>query len=237
MAGTNDFQTFAAGGGANVIDQADYLADTTLRANGFSAGVAESDVLNKVWRQSSFIAAAIAQLVANNDEDANDNGDLSEMVLKLTNAITAIASAVPAVASGSVLWFAANTPPAGYLECNGAVVSRTTYASLFAIVGTTFNTGGEPGTDFRLPDLRGYFIRGWDHGRGIDPARTFGSNQADAFASHSHVYTNPQVGSAGTDNGPGSTQANSTANGGTTGATGSTETRPKNVALLPCIKT
>jgi hypothetical protein len=55
--------------------------------------------------------------------------------------------------------------------------------------------------------------------------------------SHTHVYTNPQVGSAGTDNGLGSTQANTTANGGTTGATGGTETRPRNIALLACIKT
>jgi len=47
------------------------------------------------------------------------------------------------------------TPPQGWLLCDGSAVSRTTYAGLFAVLGTTFNHGGEAGTDFRLPDRRG----------------------------------------------------------------------------------
>jgi hypothetical protein len=163
MAGENEFFPFAAGGGANVIDQVAYEADTTLRANGFVAGVAESDVLNKVWRQSTFVAAAVAQLIANNEEDAEDNGDLSEFVLKLTNAISAIAAAVPSTPTGSVIWYAANAAPTGYLEADGAAVSRTTYAALFTAIGTTFGAG-DGSTTFNLPDLRGEFIRGWDDG-------------------------------------------------------------------------
>jgi microcystin-dependent protein len=66
-----------------------------------------------------------------------------------------------------VVAFARNTPPTGWLPCNGGAVSRTTYASLFASIGTTFGVG-DGSTTFNLPDLRGEFVRGWDNGRGVD---------------------------------------------------------------------
>jgi hypothetical protein len=56
---------------------------------------------------------------------------------------------------GSITKFAGATAPAGFLLCNGQVVSRTTYANLFAVCSTVYNIGGESGADFRLPDLRG----------------------------------------------------------------------------------
>jgi len=61
--------------------------------------------------------------------------------------------------------------PAGALLCFGQVVSRTTYAGLFAVLGTTFNTGGEAGTDFRLPDLRGRVAAGKDDMGGSSAGR------------------------------------------------------------------
>lgn len=60
---TNDFLPFAGGAGANTIDQATY-ASLPSRSTGFTAGVAQSAQLNKVWRQSSIIAAAVAQYIA-----------------------------------------------------------------------------------------------------------------------------------------------------------------------------
>lgn len=51
--------------------------------------------------------------------------------------------------------YCGSAAPTGYLMCIGQTISRTTYAALFAVVGTSYNTGGEAGTDFRLPDLRG----------------------------------------------------------------------------------
>ncbi len=133
---------------------------------------------------------------------------------------------------GQVAWFACNTPPTDWLECNGSAVNEADYPELFARIGTTF--GGGVGTFF-LPDLRGEFVRGWDHGRGVDPGRTFGSNQADELKSHTHTTTTAAsenqaviaVGGAFFD----------TNNATVTGATGGTETRPRNVALLPCIHT
>jgi microcystin-dependent protein len=92
---------------------------------------------------------------------------------------------VAGVPSGSVFCMAVATVPSGYLECNGAAVSRTTYAALFAIIGTTYGTGNGSST-FNLPDLRGEFVRGFDHGRGVDSGRSINNPQGASNASHNH---------------------------------------------------
>lgn len=89
------------------------------------------------------------------------------------------------VPAGTVMHFARNTAPPGYLKCNGAAVSRTAYAALFAAIGTTFGAG-DGFTTFNVPDLRGEFIRGWDDGRGVDGNRPFGSGQEMQLQSHNH---------------------------------------------------
>lgn len=63
---------------------------------------------------------------------------------------------------GVIQMFAGSTAPAGWLLCAGQTVSRSTYADLFAVIGTQFNTGGEAGTDFRLPNLLGKVPVGLD---------------------------------------------------------------------------
>lgn len=94
-----------------------------------------------------------------------------------------------ATSVGGVVLFPFEAPPTGYLECNGASLSRTEYPELFAAIGTKF--GSVDSDHFNVPDLRGEFIRGWDHGKGIDPGRTLGSLQTDSFKYHSHdVATN-----------------------------------------------
>lgn len=146
------------------------------------------------------------------------------------------ASSLDAVPTGAVFYFAANAAPTGYLVCNGSTISRTTYAALFAVVGTTFGAG-DGATTFKLPDLRGEFIRGWDNSRGVDSGRSFGSFQADELKSHTH---NSQYDTR-TPSGIDYSGANEIAGLGTdrtypTTATGGSETRPRNIALLPCIK-
>jgi microcystin-dependent protein len=142
---------------------------------------------------------------------------------------------------GTVIYFGANTAPTGYLKANGAVISRTTYASLFAVIGTTFGVG-DNSTTFGLPDLRGEFLRGWDDGRGVDSGRAFGTSQSYAVQSHIHsmwnamsrdsTYSDPNAYSAGTFAGGGG-QFYAHPN---TDTYGDTETRPRNVDLLACIK-
>lgn len=136
----------------------------------------------------------------------------------------------PSVAPGAIVPFARNTPPTGWLKANGALVPRTTYAGLFAAIGTTFGVG-DGATTFGLPDLRGEFVRGWDDGRGVDSGRVFGSAQADEFKSHTHTATTSSAISGASSSGTiGSPVAT------ITGATGGAETRPRNIALLVCIK-
>lgn len=76
------------------------------------------------------------------------------------------------IPTGSIANFGAGSAPTGWLLCDGSAVSRTTYADLFSIIGTTWNTGGEAGTDFRLPDYRGRAAMGKGTGTGLT-ARTF----------------------------------------------------------------
>jgi microcystin-dependent protein len=143
------------------------------------------------------------------------------------------------VPTGWVGYFAATTPPAGFLECNGAAISRTTYGGLFAVIGTTFGVG-DGVTTYNIPELRAEFIRGWDRTRGVDAGRAFGSSQEDAFEQHVHAsntfcYNTP--GSQAVNNlyyGTGASQGTFNTGGATSGS--GTETRPRNVALLPCIK-
>jgi len=78
--------------------------------------------------------------------------------------------------AGAIAFFARKTAPTGWLKANGEEVSRTTYADLFASIGTNFGSGDDENT-FRLPDLRGEFIRGWSNGRVVDGGRDFGSFQ------------------------------------------------------------
>jgi len=141
--------------------------------------------------------------------------------------------------AGEVAFFAMNNAPTGWLKANGATISRTTYAALFAAIGTTFGAG-DGSTTFHIPDLRAEFIRGWDDGRGTDSGRAFGSWQGEMVGNHTHGLSTDltrggTAGSAwayssGIENrayGPSATQ-------GIVGT--ATETRPRNVALLACIK-
>lgn len=134
--------------------------------------------------------------------------------------------------AAEIKYFATSTAPPGYLKANGAAVSRTVYTALFERIGTAFGAG-DGATTFALPDARGEFLRGWDDGRGIDPARVFGSNQGFMVETHTHPSSAlPSVNSR-----PIGTGVSEAATGGTvTGSYGGTETRPRNIALLACIK-
>ena len=100
---------------------------------------------------------------------------------------------------GTIIDSMASSPPTGYLNCDGSAVSRTTYAALFAAIGTSCGHG-DGSTTFNLPEDDGKFKRGTDNGAGNDPdasTRTaqatggntgddVGSVQDDAVANHTH---------------------------------------------------
>lgn len=173
----NQFLPFATDEDANVMSQADYTA-LAARQAGFQAGVASSQQLNKTWRQASIISTAIAQFICDNQaEDVLDNGEIPTLVTQLESAIQSfLGGNSTLVLPGTTVLWCAPVVPDGYLELAGQAISRTTYSALFALFGTTYGIG-DGSTTFNLPDLRGEFVRGWDHGRGIDTGRTLGSSQ------------------------------------------------------------
>lgn len=136
---------------------------------------------------------------------------------------------------------ATSTIPSGWLECDGQAVSRTTYSALFAAIGTVYGAGNGT-TTFNIPDMRGEFPRGWDHGRGVDAGRTLGSSQLDAFQGHTF-----RAAQSGGGSGPSfDVWANSTPvsapvapiSDGVNGTPRTaSETRGRNVALMFIIKT
>ncbi len=170
-----------------------------------------------------------------------DNADLTQ----LSSAIALLSTSIPA---GVILSHAANTAPTGWLECNGAAISRTSYADLFAAIGTVFGVG-DGSTTFNLPDLRGEFIRGWDNGRGIDAGRILGSAQLDALQNVTGTLGFDAFAYTGT--GPFTIQSGTSSSGQTSGSNISVmdfdlsaaagvrtaaETRPRNIALMQIIK-
>jgi len=160
--------------------------------------------------------------------------------------------------------FAMATAPTGWFSCDGTLLSRTTYALLFAAIGTTFGVG-DGSTTFAIPDLRGRFVRstGTD---GTATALALGVKQGHMFQDHGHSNTATASSVGNHTHGlpmsalEGNTtnqfaQGNATyigdqttyesgahghtitvsVNGANSGTTG-TETRPHNMALNYCIK-
>lgn len=86
------------------------------------------------------------------------------------------AAIVARLPAGFVAAWPGNTPPDGWLVCNGSAVSRTTYADLFAAIGTTFGAG-DGSTTFKLPDYQGDFLRGYLSGT----SSAIGTRQAEGL--------------------------------------------------------
>lgn len=166
-----------------------------------------------------------------------------------TQLLTAIQSL--GIPVGSIQAYGGTSVPSGWLDCNGASLQRTEYPDLFSAIGTAWGTASS--AEFNLPDLRGRFLRGRDQGVGVDPdaaSRTasnpggntgdeVGTVQADAVGSHTHSFSIP-LGDNNNDNANPPSASNGALVGitysGTTGGTGSTETRPKNAGVRFIIK-
>ncbi|MFL1388077.1 phage tail protein [Pseudomonas tritici] len=89
-------------------------------------------------------------------------------------AMVAKASALPV---GGMVPFPLGTVPPGYLEVDNSLFKDDVYPDLAAYLGKKFNLDGDAPDHTRLPESRGEFFRGWDHGRAIDPGRSIGSYQ------------------------------------------------------------
>ena len=160
---------------------------------------------------------------------------------------------------GSVIMFAAETAPEGYIEADGRALSKASYPELFNVLGERYSLLPDGPAVFRIPDLRGVFPRFWDHGRGIDVDSSgrldsgngttgdhVGTRQNFAIAQHSHSTT-PLRAQAASGNTPISNGYAIIPHGtpifhytisisNVVGPAVSAENRPTNVNLLPLIK-
>lgn len=118
---------------------------------------------------------------AKSDDPNSDSSD----ILATTKALQAAIAQLEDNDVGKVSFYDLDAPPPRHMRANGAAVSRTVYARLFAKIGTRHGAG-DGVTTFNLPDVRGLFIRSLDDGRNLDPGRVLGSVQADEIRSHSH---------------------------------------------------
>ena len=226
-------------------------------AKGTNSGDYTARIINPIGTQRLELHAAGGVKIASTPAaDANnDQVPTTAWVRSYAPSKSDLNNAAP---SGEIAFFARNSAPTGWLKANGAAVSRTTYAALFAAIGTTFGAG-DGSTTFNLPDLRGEFVRCWDDGRGIDTGRAFGAHQGDAirnivgqfvsddFNSSARLSAdNTGVFRSGVRQGE-HYDAHSDITGGAGGKHAITfdasrsvptanENRPRNIALLACIK-
>jgi hypothetical protein len=148
------------------------------------------------------------------------------------SAATAVAN-LGLTLTGVVLPFAWTTSRSGWLLCDGSAVSRTTYLDLFTAIGEHYGTGNGS-TTFNVPDLRGYFIRGSGTNSDGSASGSMGVKQADEFKAHTHTYNTKTADAVQSGSATACWIGNAT---GTSGSTGGTETRPKNIAMPYYIKT
>ncbi len=195
MAATNDFQSIAGGSGANVLTQAEYLALTTILANGMTSGIVPSNQMNKMLRQCSIIAAMVAQLIADaTGQNATDDGTTATLEANLARAIRG--DVWQGVDTGAVNAYAVALKPAslalapGMLVTIDAIVATNTAASTLDVDGhgalpVVFPGGGAlaggelvagDGAIFRLNHAGTEWILISSTGADVGPTPTAGDN-------------------------------------------------------------
>lgn len=225
--------------------------EVQLDAEAESGANAGSNVIINLYADDGVTATQIAKIV----RSTNAIEFSQQIAFDVLPTIGVAGPPILQSSAGQLGLFPGINAPAGFLIANGSLVSRTTYPLLYAyalasgaiVSDTTWMAGGVDGcfstgdgsTTFRLPDYRACFLRPWDDSRGIDAGRAIGTNQADSVGPHTHTYTQSNI--SNTTEGGGTGGAKNAGGGtGTTGGqtpTGTTETRPKNISILCCIKT
>lgn len=231
---------------ANAVTR-DKILDGTINSDDVAVGglnggnIADGTIASIDIGDGQVATADLADLAVTNAKIGNAAVDLNKLVDAVKQSLC------PA---GTILPYAGDTAPAGWLICDGTALNRNTYATLFAVVGTRFGYGDS--SNFRIPDLRGQFLRGRDGGVGRDPDRNsrtamnsggatgdaVGSVQGDQFRSHRHgvpIDSNGSNADNPTLNQTSGSDENYSLTPGTDSA-GGNETRPTNAYVNYIIK-
>lgn len=156
---TIDFLPFATGSGANVMSQAEWAA-LTQRLSGFQSGVAQSAQLNKAWRQSSIMAAVIAQFISDiTGQDVIDDGTTASILANLKSAVSAQATAVVGTARNARMFGTAPSPTATFMA-DEIVVSTALGGRVYRLPNfsrsVNLATTGAGGMDTGSPPSSGF---------------------------------------------------------------------------------
>nr|DAX93537.1 MAG TPA: tail collar fiber protein [Caudoviricetes sp.] len=247
-------------GGGNLSADRSIALATPSTLSGSTANWAGNDTVGHTHElaQATATLAGVVKLINHLNSTATDAALSAAMGKALNDAIAQLNTLLTGYTansfcpSGMIMTFAADYAPAGWLKANGAAVSRTVYANLFAAIGTRYGAGDGHST-FNLPDLRGEFPRFWDDGRGVDAGRGLGTWQNDAIrniAGNAATYTQDDIqpnGVLGISNKAtrGIVWENNWKNYGIQAQLDfdasrvvptANENRPRNIALLACIK-
>jgi microcystin-dependent protein len=245
--------TIMTSGDADIGGQAVISGSMTVQGNAFSVGGGSFAVYGGVVSAPSLSATTMSVTAV---MAANMTASLLTATTVSGTSITASAffgdgshlTGLFNLPVGTILPYASSSTPPGYLECNGASYSTSTFPNLYSAIGCTW---GCSGSNFNIPDLRGVFPRGWNHSittttytgdydavsrstisTGGNSGDKVGSYEADQFASHTHTYYSPSTGgNAGQGASSGSWGAATQ-----TGGAGGNETRPKNAFVMYIIK-
>jgi hypothetical protein len=165
----NNFKPFASGLGANVLTQVQYEALPALISTGFTAGVAPSVQLNKVWRQSSIMAAVLAQFISDlSGADAIDDGTTATLLANLKIATQGPGQALSPngyhkLSGGLILQWGTETAPASGVSTSSVsvffpIAFTSAVASITGAPNGNANTsaGGFPVFAAPSPTLSGF---------------------------------------------------------------------------------
>ena len=163
-------------------------------------GIDSEVALSYIGRKEPWVVPAVGDQIVVTSDDANLtnvfwvqtdsglDGALGATGPTGPTGATGATGATPlGLPTGSITAFAGSSAPTSWLLCYGQTLVRATYPDLFAVIGTTYNTGGEAGTDFRLPDLRGRTVAGVDNMGGTDAGRLDIANSSGTVVGSQYV--------------------------------------------------
>lgn len=155
------------------------------------------------WNDSHNILLAAKRLIG---RALATDGDAEEIIVGTSLTLDATTKKLDVAGIGAIDFFPQTSAPTGYLKANGALLNRGDYPLLWAYAQASGNltasdaawttnkaygsfSPGDGSTTFRIPDIRGYFLRALDDTRGIDASRAIGVHQDSANLAHNHGVT------------------------------------------------
>lgn len=152
---TNKLLPFASGESPNVLPFEDWNS-LPARLTGFQSGIASSQQFNRILAQGGAAGYVLGQFVVDHaEQDADINAE--DLYQGFLAALQKLQDTL--APCGMIAFFHTTDVPDGWLLCNGAQVSRTEYARLFAKIGTKYGAG-DGNTTFALPNLDGRVLQG-----------------------------------------------------------------------------